>query len=120
MPVIADYSIIRDTSFTIQTGGDIDRTFDLTLPSSLYRSNRGVLAYITDPYPNANNLRVEILVNGTSIRKPRFSGDSYQTLHEVVDSNLLKVGNNTFKFRITSGSGKILISDIVLWWQRSI
>lgn len=120
MPVIADYSIIRDSSFTIKTGGDIDRSFNFSLPSSLYRDNRSILAFVMDGASNLNNLRLEVLINGTSLRHPVLNQDSLQTLHEVVGSNVLRVGSNTCEFRITSGSGTMNLSDVVLWWQRSV
>lgn len=120
MPVVADYSIIRDSSFVIRTGGDIDRTFNFTMPSFLYPSNRAILAYVIDGERNTTNLKVEISINGSVVRHPRFSGDSYKALHEVVAANLLREGSNSIKFRITSGSGPINISDVILWWQRTV
>ena len=120
MPRIADYSVIRDSSFEIRTGGDIDRSFDFSLYEGFHRGSRSILAYVVDPEANVSGLKLRISVNGTSVKEATFSSNSYQTLHEVLSANLLRVGSNTIDFRIISGSGNINVSDIVLWWQRDI
>jgi hypothetical protein len=46
MPRIADYSIITDGKFTIQTGGDLDKDFNFSLESGAHLGSRSILAFV--------------------------------------------------------------------------
>ena len=120
MPRVSDYGIITDSKFTLQTGGDIDRDFDFSLESGAHFPSRAILQFVLFVGSNASNLRFEVTINGSSQIDYTFSGYRVNTLHEVVDANVLKAGNNKITFRILSGSGTLEFGDIVLHYQRDI
>jgi len=120
MPRIADYTIITDAKFTIQTGGDIDQTFSFSLESGAHLGSRSILAFVLFVDGNAKNLKFAVLVNGLEQLSYSFTGFQINTLHEVIAANLLKQGTNSIEFRIVGGTGKLEFGDVVLWWQRDV
>lgn len=120
MPRIADYTIIKDERFTIQTGGDIDQTFNFSLESGAHLGSRSILAFVLFVSGNAKSLKFEVLVNGSVQLSYTYSGFRSNTLHEVIAADLLKQGTNSIEFRIVGGTGKLEFGDVVLWWQRDV
>ncbi len=120
MPTIADYTVVRDSTFEIRTGGDIDYSTTFSISSGLSVNSRGILMYSVDPESNASSLRLRIRINGKNIQETSFTGGTFRTLHEVLTGSTLKVGSNTIDFRITSGTGDLHIGNIVVHWQRSV
>lgn len=120
MPRIADYAIITDDKFTIQTGGDIDRDFDFTLESGAHLGSRSILAFVLFVDGDADSLAFQVKVNGKSQLSYTFTGFQVNTLHEVINRDVLKAGTNNVEFRITGGSGKLAFGDVVLHYQRDI
>lgn len=120
MPTIADFTVIRDTSFEIRTGGDIDHSSTFSISSGLSVPSRAVLMYSADPESNARSLKVRIQINGTKVHDLAFTGGTIRTMHEVLSGNTLRVGSNTIDFKIISGTGDIHIGDVVVFWQRTV
>lgn len=120
MPRIADYSIITDSKFTIQTGGDLDKDFDFNLESGAHVGSRSILAFVLFVKSGANNLGFEVKINGSKQLSYTFTGFQINTLHEVINANVLQAGTNNIEFRITGGSGTLEFGDSVLWWQRDV
>jgi hypothetical protein len=46
--------------------------------------------------------------------------NTYQTLHEVVEKNLLQPDNNQLPFKVKGPNGVMRVSDVVLWWQYNV
>ncbi|HEX8128896.1 MAG TPA: hypothetical protein VF527_07330 [Pyrinomonadaceae bacterium] len=120
MPRIADYAVITDGKFAIQTGGDIDKDFDFTLESGVHLGSRSILAFVLFATSAANSLKFEVKINGTAQLSYTVTGFRTNTLHEVIDANVLKAGSNNIAFRITGGSGALEFGDTVLLYQRDI
>lgn len=120
MPRIADYAVITDGKFAIQTGGDVDKDFDFTLESGAHLGSRSVLAFVVFANSAANNLTFEVKVNGIAQLSYTISGFRTNTLHEAINANVLKAGSNNIAFSITGGSGKLEFGDTVLLYQRDI
>jgi hypothetical protein len=120
MPRVSDYAIITDSKVTLQTGGDIDRDFDFSLESGAHFPSRAILQFVLFVGSNASNLKFEVTINGSSQLIYTFSESRVNTLHEVIDANVLKAGNNNIAFRILDGSGALSFGDIVLHYQRDI
>jgi hypothetical protein len=68
----------------------------------------------------ATNLGFEVKINGSSQLNYTYTGFRSNTLHEVIDANVLQAGTNNIQFRITGGSGTLEFGDVVLWWQRDV
>jgi hypothetical protein len=106
--------------FTIQTGGDLDKDFDFTLESGAHLPSRSILAFVLFVAQGANSLAFEVKINDAVQLNYTFTGFQVNTLHEVIDANVLKAGTNNIVFRITGGSGTLQFGDIVLQYQRDI
>ena len=120
MPRIADYSTIKDLGFEIGTGGDIDRTFFFTLPSDASVTSNSILAYVIDTIGSIKNLKLRVTVNKKKAQELTLNSHHLMTLHEIMGGDYLQVGQNEIRFHIYSGSGKLKLSDVVLWWQRDV
>ena len=126
MPRIADYAIVSGGSVTMtKPGGDIDKEFEFSLASNAHLASRTIFGFIADP-SNATNLKFRVLLNGSEIRSLELDGGHFRgTVHEVVAANLLKKGSgsanvNKVKFELTSGSGTLHVSDVVVWFQADV
>ena len=119
MPDVADYRVISDGSVTLQTGGDIDHTFNFDLGTAVKHNQSGVLQFFYVSGKNANNLSFRFSINGTAVRTINVTGNFFATLHEVV-RNVTKNNANNVEIRIVGGSGAVTISDIVLFVQRTV
>lgn len=65
--------------------------------------------------------QLEVKLNGTKLTlTAKLPDDAYQTLHEVVEKNLLQPANNQLTFTVTGSNGVMRISDVVLWWQYNV
>ncbi len=117
---IADYTIIRDTSFELRTSGDIDRSFDFNMQSGLVTNERAILFFRVNPEDSSRNMKFEITINGTKILTYGPIGTTARTLHEVVGSNVLRTSGNRIDFTISGGTGDIHFSDVVVLSQRHI
>jgi hypothetical protein len=113
----ADYRVISDNAVTIQTGGDIDRTFNFDLGTTVRHNQQSILQFFYVSGSNANNLSFEFRLNGSVVRTINVTGNSFATIHEV-HANLTRDNANQLDVRIVGGSGSVAISDIVLFVQR--
>jgi hypothetical protein len=116
---LADYFVIRDTSFNLAAGQQ--QTFPVDVPREIKRSGgskRPILSYFTDPSSNAENLRLVIEVNNREVSSYRYTGGVGRGHQEILNHENLNAGvENTFRFRVESGRGSVNLSDIVLWFQ---
>ena len=120
MPDVADYRVIRDSGSTIQTGGDIDKSFDFNLGTAVKHNQRKVLQFFYVSSQNANNLSFRFSINGTTVRTINVTGNSFGTIHEVIGSGITHDNNNEIDVRIVGGSGSVTVSDILLQVQRAV
>jgi len=126
---LADYIVMLDKSNDINpgpgTGAAGERTFTVDLPGDIvltsFRQSAVLMFVVRTPGGSVN---VEIDVNGQRINDlPGLNAPIIQTIHEVVDKNLLRAGSpNDFVFRVVSAqaNAKLRITDIILWYQRDI
>jgi hypothetical protein len=125
MPKVSQYTVINDPQDNLVLGGGMpakDYEFKLDgLPQAVDRRDHAVLAWVVDTETAGQQL--EVKVNGTKLTlTAHLPGDAYQTLHEVVEKDLLKPppALNTVTFTVTSAKGVMRISDVVLWWQYNV
>jgi hypothetical protein len=119
---LADYTVIRDTTFALSSGAT--RHFEFALPSDLVtagNSKRPVLTHFCDPSPNANDLRARIFVNDQLVSDYTYSGGVGRGRSEVLQRNNLRPGaTNKMRFTVSDGQGSLDFSDVVLWFKREI
>ena len=119
MADVADYRVISDGNVTIQTSGDIDRSFTFDLGTGVQHNQPAVLQAFYVSGSNANNLSFRFSINGTAVRTINVNGNHFSTIHEV-QSGVTKNNQNELEVKIVGGSGSVTISDIVLFVQRSV
>lgn len=124
MSRIADYAVISDSRFTLQTAGagDTDKDFDFGLESGAHLGSRAVLLFDLFVDDSSSSLKFEVKINGSVQMTRTYSSFRSNTMHEVVDANVLKSGANAnnIEFRIASGTGRLEIGDVVLFYQRDV
>lgn len=123
MPIIADYRIIQDVSFSV----DINReeSFEFGLPGGVRvegNNQRPVMAFVYDPSSNADNLRLEVSVNGELIESISNINSGIVRSHwEVFGGDILNTtDDNRVTFHVEGNEGNIRVSDVILWFQRDI
>lgn len=122
MSTVADYVVIRDSSFKLESGKTLAYTFNL--PSDIVvsgSSRRPVVAFVADPSSNANGLDCRISLNDVEVVKFKYSGGVSRGHWEVIRHSNLEVGKeNVIQFTVVGGAGSIHFSDIILWFQRNM
>lgn len=120
--VIADFAVIRDSSFEL-SGTDESKTIQFDLPADTNLSDMAVIAFAFRPRSSAQDLTVEIQLNGNVITTPLLIGeDISRSLWETFnqDGQALQLTGNILQFKIAGGTGSIDIRDVVLWYHRTI
>jgi len=120
MADVADYRVIRDSGLVLQTGDDIDHTIDFDLGTKVQHGQQCVLQWHMESASNASNLTYQLLINDKGARKYTVTGKFFGTMHEVTARGITHDNENKLKVVIVNGSGKVTVSDIVLWVQRSV
>ena len=121
MPRLADYVVLSDSSFTIQTGGDVDRSFNVNLEADAHLASRAILSFMLAAQNGANSPQLMIEVNGAQQLNGTLQDGPFVTvLHELVNQNALQVNNNNIRFAIVGGVGTLNISDVILHHRRNI
>lgn len=120
MPTVADYLILRDAPFTLATGGDIDRQFDFSLDSDVRLNQSMILQFFVVSSQNASSLAFRSTVNGSGVRTIDVNGNFFCTVHEAFPGSVARQGQNQYAVSITSGTGRVEISDVVIWFQRDV
>lgn len=64
---------------------------------------------------NAELLKFGFYLNGTLVRDIIVTGNFFHTIHKVFKGDIAKVGKNDIQIKIISGTGGVLLSDVVLW-----
>lgn len=122
MTTLADYSVIRDTKFRLQSGEA--RTFTFGMYSDIVGSGgskRPIISFFADPSGNARNLKYKVFLNGQQIVDYSYTGGVGRAHQEVLQHDNVNVGEtNLMEFRVESGEGSVGFSDVVLWFQRNI
>ena len=119
MPRVADYKIINDDSFTLESDPNNPPktiTFNIASPHFEDRSILALKLNLVD----ADEFRFRVEVNGKQAFERAFSGDGIFTFHEVLSDNLLLPIANSIQFKYKNGTGSVKISDIVLWYQHAV
>jgi hypothetical protein len=126
MATIADYMVLRDGTFDLESGESRELApffppDDLVQGSS---SANAILCYKARPLPQAPftpqvDLKITLKFQAFEIETVQIQDDTVRGLWEVFPAaQLSSTVGNVFVFR--SESGRVRISDVVLWYQRNI
>jgi hypothetical protein len=113
---VTHLAVINDGEIRLTPGGDIDVDLPFTLPDNT-ANRRGVLIYMTDAQ-SPNNLAYTMALNGAVELRRTVDSTVHHTEHEIVSQ--FRAGQNTLRIQVTAGTGVLILSDIVLYYDRGI
>ena len=120
MPTVANYIVLQDTDITLAEAGDVQ--FDFTAPNltvSTSLSNRPMLLFKLNP--NADNGRLEIVLNNNVVFAQTFSEGPIRSLNEVLAHGQLLPGTNANRMIVGNRlSGEFDISDLSIMYKTDI
>jgi hypothetical protein len=126
MAIIADYAVLRDGTFDLD-GGQIKELEPFFPPDDLAPGtgqSKAILCYKARPLPQSPfspqvDLKITLKFQNLNIETVRIKDDTVRGLWEAFSAAELSttVGN---VFIFSSESGKVRISDVVLWYQRNV
>lgn len=119
MPTISDYVVLADGQTALKIGGDIDQTFNFTVPSNVNRNQQAVLTLQMEA-ENPSALKWKMDINGTDVMSFTHGQDRFCAIQEVFGGIHLNSGANTATVRVISGGGTLKVSDIVVHFQANI
>jgi hypothetical protein len=115
MPSAANFTVISDAWSAAPR-------FDFQVPESIDPSSMPVLGFMLDPDVGAE-AEVRLLLNGEPVWRWRFGPQdtgAARFFQEVIPAGVAKPGANRLEWDSSNRSaGRILTSDIVLWWHAS-
>ena len=121
---IADYQVLRDASFTLEDGHNDVEFFNFTVPDDLHQGTSGqrkaILTFVLRP---AERSEVTVQLHGTDIMLRRPFSASHTRMHqEVFDINhALTSGGGVpdvgARVMFNVPVGKVIFSDVVIWYQ---
>ncbi len=123
---IADYQVLRDSRFTLDTGGDFSREFTFDVPDDIHGATGGARkAIISFNFRPLETSRLRILFRASEVLDTTFDISHTRMHQEVFDIGSLlfqDFGSGIFRpdtvpveFRVSPG--KCRISDVVIWYQ---
>ena len=119
---LADYIVIKDTKFKLRLRQK--KKFKFDAPRDIARSGeskRPIIAFFADPSGNAQNLMCEFEINDQVIDNYAYFGGVDRGHWVVLKHENLNAGaENTLQFRVESGVGSVVFSDVILWFQRNV
>lgn len=126
MPTIADYTVLSDGTFDLSSGQEKELA-PFFPPDDLVPGTakaKAILCYKARPLPQAPfspqvDLKISLKFQNLNIETVTIKDDSVRGLWEAFSAaELSSTVGNIFIFK--SQSGKVRISDVVLWYQRNI
>jgi hypothetical protein len=102
--------------------GQRKKYFEFKLPPGTRGQDRAIVSFMlhaTDP----DDLKFKLWVNDNHFAEWKVNSDVARTFQEIVGPNVLDLAHldkNNVAFEPISGDGVLAISDVVLWFQRTI
>lgn len=120
MPTVADFAQFSDRSRDLRVGGDIDVTFERNISAPV--SGEGALLTWNIRREGLGSVTYMVRVNGTEIfNNPQTVNlIDWVSVQEVLDTEIIRQGNNTVEFRVTDGTGTLSFADVVLFYRKNI
>ena len=122
MPTITAYHSIRDYNFILGPNDSQTLTFN---PANDIRQDgdidRPLLCCRVDPSSDARNLELSVQINGRDNINVTLGGTVSRSFMEIVPHQDVNKGNNNITFEVANkGTGTLSISDVIMWYKRSI
>ena len=121
MLLVADYNLIRDSAFTLSTGGNTAQQLEFKLDFGVGFVHPSIVAFVLSAQSGNLSPTLSIKVNGSEPRSLKLPDGAFVTgLQPVIGPHQLHHGVNTIEFSIAGGTGTLEVSDVVLHYQREM
>lgn len=120
---IADYQVLRDGDLTLDAGlgGLTETTFNFTVPNDFVftgNSRQPILAFKARPFENSS---FKVFLNYREVVSTSLDESHTRAYWEVISATTAFPEGSSFgetvPLRIIINSGRMSISDVVLWYQ---
>jgi len=126
MPTVADYAVLSDGSFVLENGEEHELQPFFAPDGFVAGTNlaKAILAYkaqalSSPPFAPQAELEITGSVFQTPVHNVTIAGDTLRGLWEAFPATGFGQNIGTI-FRFRSISGRVRISDVVLWYQISV
>lgn len=129
MPNVTTYHAINDGSLALNFFGNKEQSLDFNPPDDIILAtdgvNRPVLSYRVDPSSDAKNLVFKVFIrqlNGVDVEVSSFTltGTVSRSVFEIISGSQLHKGSQKIIFRLQDGIGSATVSDVIMWFMRTI
>ncbi len=129
MPNVTTYHAINDGSLALNFFGNKEQSVDFNPPDDIILAtdgvNRPVLSYRVDPSSDAKNLVFKVFIrqlNGVDVEVSSFTltGTVSRSVFEIISGSQLHKGTQKIIFRLQDGIGSATVSDVIMWFMRTI
>jgi hypothetical protein len=126
MALVANYTVLSDSSFTLDEGQEYRLMFNPDASAYLQDSiqNGAILMYTVDPSDDALGLQIEVWgrIGGRDRRISylRVTGTHLRTVTEPFNPEGLTTADNRFWFKVTQGRGSARIHNVVMWYKKAV
>jgi hypothetical protein len=119
MATIADYRVVTDGAAVLTRGGTNFFHKNFTLPANLVAEQNGILMCRIEAH-DADGLKYTRSLNDRDVLTLIHNEDRFGTIHEVINVNVLRYGENKFAAVATDGEGSLKLSDVVIYFQATV
>ena len=111
---VADYTVVRDGSFTVDVNGSDDVRMNVRLRRGALRDLNSILTFVIR---DTQDLRLRVDVNNNPVLEENIANGSFErTIQEIFPANVFDRRENEITFTAVRGRGTF--SDLVLWYRR--
>jgi hypothetical protein len=121
----ADFTIIRHGPTALIDPINPEHADTFTLPNDVDVQQGAILGLLVDTNV-ADNLRLQVSINTHPVESTApYKGDVFNTIDEIIQPidahhGTLQPGPNTITYKMTTGTGNVAVSDVVLWWRHKV
>ena len=113
--IVADYAAVRVDRVRLRSGADASRTLEFGLPAATSTRFPMVLTFLL---VSSHDLQLRIELNGTVVSDRRYTNGPERVIQDLVSDVVLPFGRRS-AVTFTVVQGEVLLSDVVLWFQRN-
>jgi hypothetical protein len=119
METVSDYVVVSDGGAVLEIGGDVDETFPFAVRGNADLGELAMATLMLRADRSPQNLSWTLQINDAEVITRTHNEDRFDAaLQEVFQGSALRAGpNNTATVRVTGGTGRIRVTDIVIHFQ---
>jgi|SRR5262245_9522240 len=117
MARVCDFEQFSDASIDLQIGGDIDHTFTSSIDTTPASGEGAVLKWMVRR-EGSGSVTYEVRVNGALACTHTVTLADWSAVQEALGTDQIQSGNNSVEYRVTAGTGRLSVSDVVLFYRQ--